>query len=257
MEINVAKEEKGFYLNIWTQIPDIVSIAITSPTGEYISRIAPRVTKREDFSFVFELTTISVTNVLLEPITGDQLIFLKFKKPTEGIWTLTVFADLVVNGRFDIWMNRRGWISKNTKFLQPDVYTTVTEPSTIKDVLCPGAYNHKTDSIYINSGRGLNRRGEVKPDMVAPGVDVYGALPENTFGYMTGTSVSSAITGGAAALLLEWGIILGNDIDIDTLEAIQYFRKGARRDEKIVFPNREWGYGELNFIGILEYFRER
>lgn len=256
VEINVAREEKGFYLNIWSTTPDILSIAITSPTGEYISRIAPRVTIREEFSFVFEVTTITVTNILLEPQTGDQLIFVRFNNPTEGIWTLTVFGDLVVSGRFDIWMNRAGWILEETRFLQPDVYTTVSDPANAIENISIGAYNHKTDSIYINSGRGLTRDEEVKPDIVAPGVDVYGALPVNTFGYMTGTSVSAAITGGACALLLEWGILLGNDLNIDSLVAINYLKKGAERDEDLNYPNREWGFGELDFLGILEYYRE-
>lgn len=256
VEINVARGEKGFYLNIWSMAPDILSIAISSPTGEYISRIAPRVTVRDEFSFVFEKTLIIVTNILFEPETGDQLLFLKFDNPTEGIWTITVFGDLIVNGTFNIWMNRRGWILEQTKFLQPSVYTTITEPSASNAIMGSGAYNHKTDSLYINSGRGYTRSEDVQPIIVAPGVDVYGALPDNTFGYMTGTSVSAAVTGGAAALLLEWGLLLGNDPEINTVVAMRYFMRGATRQNDIIYPNREWGYGELDFIGILEYFRE-
>lgn len=255
VEVNVAKSEKGFYLNIWSRAPDILSIAITSPTGEYISRIAPRVTKKDDFSFVFEATKISVFNVLLEPQTGDQLIFIRFKNPSEGIWTITVFGDLIVNGIFDIWMNRRGWILEQTKFLEPSMYTTITEPTASDVILGSGAYNHKTGSLYINSGRGYTRIDDVQPIIVAPGVDVYGALPVNTFGYMTGTSVSAAITGGASAQLLEWGLLLGNDPNIDTTVALRYFSRGATRDKERIYPNREWGFGQLDFIGILEEIR--
>lgn len=255
VEINVAKGEKGFYINIWGRSPDLLSVSITSPTGEYISRIAPKVSKRDEISLIKEATKITVTNVVYEKQSGSQLIFMRFRNPTEGIWTITVFGDRIVNGRFDIWMNRRGWVLEQTRFLQPDPYTTITEPGTPDTVLTPGAYNHKTESLYINSGRGLNREDDMKPDIVAPGVDVYGAVPINTFGYMTGTSVSAAITGGAAALLLEWGLILGNDKKIDTKVAIHYFIRGARRDEGMIYPNREWGFGELDFNGIFEHIK--
>lgn len=256
VEINVPKGEEGFYLNLWSRGPDILSVAITSPTGEYIGRIAPRVTKREEISLVLEKTNITIYNELFEPQSGNQQIFIRLLNPTEGIWTVTVFGDLVVNGRFDIWMNRSGWILEETKFLQPDAYTTITEPGTPDSVITLGGYDHATGALYINSSRGLNREDDMKPDIVAPGVNVYGALPVNVFGYMTGTSVSAAITGGAAALLLEWGFILGNDEQIDTRIALHYFIRGARRDEALNYPNREWGYGELDFLGIFEYFRE-
>jgi subtilisin family serine protease len=115
-----------------------------------------------------------------------------------------------------------------------------------------GAYNHQSDSIFIESGRGLTRDLELKPDFVAPGVNVIGPLPNNQFGVMTGTSVSTAIAGGAASLLLEWGIVLGNDTDMDTVKVINYFNKGARRKDGIDYPSKEWGYGALDLLGTFE-----
>lgn len=252
VEINVAPNESGFILNIWSNAPDKISISITSPTGEYIDRIPARLRQTEDINLVLENTLIYVEYQLTEERTGDQHIIVRMEKPTEGIWTVTVFGDLIVDGRIDMWLPREGFIKEDTVFLMPDPYTTVTFPSTSIGLMTVGAYNHQSGSLYLATSRGLTRDLEMKPDLVAPGVNVIGPLPNNRFGTMTGTSVSAAITAGAAALLLEWGIVLENDEDIYTSKVINYLIRGATRKENISYPNREWGYGELNLLGTFE-----
>ena len=255
VEINVAANETGFVLNLWNHAPDTMSIAITSPTGEYIDRIPARLTQREDVELVLEKTKIFVEYQLSEERTGDQVIIVRLEEPTEGIWTLTVFGDLIVDGRFDIWLPREGFIQPETRFLAPDPYTTVTFPSTSIGLITTGAYNHQTQSLFIGSGRGLTRDLELKPELVAPGVNVIGPAPFNLFNAYTGTSVSAAITGGAAALLLEWGIVLENDTEMDTEKVKNYLIRGAERKDTINYPSREWGYGELNLLGTFESLR--
>lgn len=252
IEINVAPGESGFILNIWNVSPDKTSISITSPTGEYIGRIPSRLSRTEEIQLVLEETTIFVEYDLIEPRTGDQLTTIRMDRPTEGIWKITVYADLIIDGRIDAWLPREGFIKQETKFMNPNPYTTVTFPSTSISTMTVGAYNHQTDSIYIASGRGLTRDLEIKPNLVAPGVNVIGPMPNNQFGVMTGTSISTAIAGGASALLLEWGIVLGNDTDMDTIKVINYLTKGALRKEAIEYPSREWGFGAINLLGTFE-----
>lgn len=53
---------------------------------------------------------------------------------------------------------------------------------------------------------GIQDYPRMAPDLVAPGVNVGGIFPSG-YGTKTGTSVAAAITAGASALLLEWGIV--------------------------------------------------
>ena len=93
------------------------------------------------------------------------------------------------------------------------------------------------------------------PDFAAPGVGVRGVYPAG-FGTMTGTSAAAAITAGAAALLMEWGIIKNNmpTINGDLIKSLLI--GGCDRDDGIVYPNVKWGYGKLNLYNSFIYLRE-
>ncbi|MBC7961173.1 MAG: S8 family serine peptidase, partial [Vallitaleaceae bacterium] len=199
-----------------------------------------------------EDTVVYVEYQLFEERTGDEQIIIRLERPTEGIWTFTLFGDLIVDGRVDLYLPRKDFIKEETVFLQPDPYMTITFPATSIGLISTGAYNHQTGSLYLGSSRGLTRDLELKPNLVAPGVNVIGPLPGNRYGAMTGTSVSAAITAGAAALMLEWGINYGNDPDMDTQKVLNYLIAGATRSDNLIYPNREWGYGKLNLFGTFE-----
>jgi subtilisin family serine protease len=95
----------------------------------------------------------------------------------------------------------------------------------------------------------------LKPDFTAPGVDVGGVYPTG-YGKMSGTSVAAAITAGAGALLLQWGIVNQNDISMSTYHIRAYLIRGCSRSETIVYPNQQWGYGSLNLLQTFSRMRE-
>lgn len=93
------------------------------------------------------------------------------------------------------------------------------------------------------------------PDLVAPGVNVGGYYPVG-FGTMTGTSVSAALTAGAGALMLQWGIVNNRDPSMSTYHIRAYLIRGCTRSEDITYPNQQWGYGSLNLFQTFNMMRE-
>jgi subtilisin family serine protease len=254
-EINVDSEETGFIVFIWGNSPDKFSVSITSPTGEVTPLFVPKIEKVEQVNLVLEKTTIAFSHYMSIGRTVDELILVRFTEPTQGLWTFFLYGVIIVNGRFNVWLPREGWIKPGTVFTKPDPYSTVTLPSTTLSVITTGAYHQVTNSLYVGSGRGPIRDNKMRPDLVAPGVNIWGPLPGNRYGLMTGTSIAAAMTGGASALLLEWGIVIGKDRNMDTRRVKAYLTRGANRVKGVLYPNTEWGYGTLNLKRSFESIR--
>lgn len=110
-----------------------------------------------------------------------------------------------------------------------------------EDILSVSTYNAENNSFYIESGRGFSRGGNICPDLAAPGVNV-----STIFGRSTGSSLAAAITTGAVAQFMQWAVVEGNNAFAEGTEIKSYLIRGATRNQDVVYPNREWGYGRLN-----------
>lgn len=253
-EINVGGGEKGFSLEFWVRAPSIYSIGFVSPSGEYIDRIPPRAENSRVISFLFEPTVIYVDYEIIERRTGDESVFIRFENPTPGIWKVRVFREQSFKNEFDLWLPLRNFLTSNTYFIQPNPDITITDPGNAIRPITVAACNHVNSSIYINSGRGYTRRGNVKPDIAAPGVNIYGPAPGNTFTTMSGTSIAAAHTAGAAVLLLEWAIVRENSFYFNTTNVKTLMIRGAKRIGT-EYPNRQFGYGILDIYGAFNSLR--
>lgn len=254
VEVKVGKEEKGFILELWSTAPNLFSLGFISPGGEFIAKIPARLGKSERISFVLEATIIYLDYDIVESRTGDFLALVRFQTPTEGIWRIRVYDEIGIAGEFNMWLPMREFISKDTFFIRTEPNITICAPGNGMQSITTSTYNHITNSIYIDSSRGFTRIGRVKPDITAPGVDIYGPVPGGGFGVRTGSSIACAHTAGAAALIMEWGIIEENDLSLNGTGLKKLLIKGARRDTRI-YPNREWGYGVLDVYNVFESLR--
>lgn len=250
VEIRVGERENGFTLELWGQTPDVFSVAFLSPFGEMIPRIPARVGTSQQISFLLEQTKIYIEYRIVESGNGAELIFMRFERPTPGIWTIRVFGSNLLDGTYNMWLPIREFLRDDTYFLQPDPDITITEPGNVQNVITMSAYNNVNGAFYLNAGRGYTRDQRIKPDLSAPGVSVYGPRVSeretDVFTRETGTSIAAALTAGVCAQFLEWGIVRGNETYMKTVYIKSYLIRGADRERNVEYPNRQSGYGKVN-----------
>ena len=248
IEITVGAGERGFVMEIWAESLDILSVAITSPSGERIPRIPARIDTGGVYNFLLERSQVAVDYRVVESASGYEVIFMRFINPAQGIWKIHVYSLTNIVGRYNAWLPLKQFLSGDTYFLNSNPSTTLTEPGAAERVISVGAYNHITDASYAASGRGYTATGLIKPDFVAPGVDVYGVRAGGGYTTRTGTSVAAAHAAGAAALLLTWGVTDGNLPYMGTNEVKSVLIRGAKRENSTVYPNNIYGYGKMDVI---------
>lgn len=254
-ELNVGENEYGFSMEIWGNSPGIYTMDMLSPSGEYIPRMGVRLDETRVLSFIFETTIIHIDFQAVESQSGDQLILIRFRDPAPGTWTFRVYSSDRIDSSFHIWLPMEGFIGENTFFIRPDPYTTILSLGNSRVPITVTGYNDADNSLYLNASRGYTRTGVIKPEIAAPGVALTGPTLEQGFTDVTGTSASAAHTAGIAAMLMEWGIVRQNYIFMNTIVVKVFLMRGARRDEDIIYPNRDWGYGIVDAFNVFDFIR--
>lgn len=248
VEVRVGDDCRGFVMEFWGSVPDIYNISVRTPGGETVPPIRLNLGQSITYSFIYERTRLTVSNILVEPVTGEELLVFRLQDPTAGIWNFRVTATgRVNNGIFHMWLPISQFLTSDVVFLEPDPYTTLTEPAMADNVIATSTYNDLNNSFYYESGRGFSRTGQIRPDFAAPGVNV-----STIYGRQTGSSLSAAITAGGVAQFFQWAVVEQNNEYIESTEIRNYLIRGALRENDVVYPNREMGYGRLNLVGTFD-----
>ncbi|MFW5668263.1 MAG: S8 family peptidase [Acetivibrio ethanolgignens] len=247
VEINIAEGETGVTLELWTEAPQLFTVGIRTPLGN-TTGILPIWYGRGTIPITFPLenSRVFVEYTAVETNTGDEVIVIRILRPAAGIWRIEVVNNTEYLASFNMWMPISGFLKSESRFLSPEPDITICEPGNARSVLTSTAYNHVDGSIYIAASRGFTSTGEIKPELAAPGVAVYGPAPGGGFTARSGTSVGAAFCAGAAALMLEWGVVRGNNLGMQTTEVSNVLIRGADRESNLEYPNRIWGYGKLD-----------
>jgi subtilisin family serine protease len=251
INLRVGEPNVSFRFTIYGTAYDKFSIGVTSPTGETLARLPFRAGFSYSEKLIFEDTTITVG--YYKDI--NTFIVLEFRNATQGIWEVRLYGDSVINGEYYSWLPITGQVNESVEFLKPVPEYTIVFPATGMSSITCGAYNSFDDSLFVSSSWGPTRQPRMSPDLTAPGVGVNGIYPTGN-GTMSGTSVSAAVTAGAAALLLEWGIVQGNmkSMNGDTVRIL--LSSGCRREDGVQYPNVKWGYGKMNLFGTFSVIKE-
>ena len=247
IQLAVGEYEGALNLQIWKSYLDDISVSLESPGGRRAGfiRNVPGAQR-----FALEQTDILLYYGEPSPYSQSQEIYLEFLPQTEyvdsGIWTLTLEAREIRDGRFHLWLPSAAVLNANTRFLEPEPYITLTIPSTARRTVAVGAYDSRSRTYADFSGRGDTRDGRERPILAAPGVDVVTTMPGGGYAAATGTSFATPFVTGAAALLMQWGITDGNDPFLYGEKAAAYLKKGAQPLPAFwAYPNPQIGWGTL------------
>ncbi len=248
--ISLAVQELTPTLNvqIWKAYQDQMDISIISPSGV---RVGPIQEVLGSQRFVIGETELLVYYGEPSPYSIDQEIYIDFLPRNDyinaGVWRIVLTPREIITGRFAMWLPSEGALNAGTAFLRPSEVGTYTIPSTAERTIGVGAYDALTLSYAAFSGRGqLGIGTRIKPDIVAPGVNVMAPTPGGVYAEFSGTSFATPFVTGGAALLMEWGIVNGNDPYLYGEKVKAYLIRGAKPLPGYTeYPNTEVGWGAL------------
>lgn len=257
IEFNIADGEKNFSVVVWVPLPNLLTAAVVSPTGEVAetSESNSQPGQFEQINLILENSRITFSYNLTNATNGNQVIYISIENPKSGVWQLRLKAIYVVNGIYNMWLPQRPLILPETRFINADPFTTIQSPAMAKYAISTSFYNQSNNTININSGRGYSVNNIIKPDLTTGGESAIttGLNRENVV--ITGGSVAGAVLCSAVLLLLQWGIVNGNSPTMYSPTIISYLTRGTSKRPGDIYPNPQWGYGMLNLQGTFENLR--
>lgn len=246
VELAVAQYEPSLNVQIWKYYVDMFDIEIITPSGRNIV-----ISGRQPGSYRYgtDLTKLLIYYGEPSPFSPYQEIYIDFipveSYITAGIWQLRLHGRRVEYGRYDMWLPSYGSIN-GSSFVISSPETTLTIPSTARKIISVGAYDSYNNSYADFSGRGFDRTGGiVKPDIVAPGVNITTAQAGGGLAEASGTSFAAPFASAGAALMMEWGIVRGNDPYLYGEKVKAYLIRGARQLPSEETPSRRTGWGAV------------
>ncbi|MCC8045165.1 MAG: S8 family serine peptidase [Clostridiales bacterium] len=248
VEFLISEFETTMNLQIWKDYADSFEITIVHPNGR---RAGPFAEEIGTVRYHLGNTELLVYYGEPSPYQTQQEIYIDFIPNGDyidsGIWQILLTPRRIVTGEYSIWMPDARARNEGTRFLNSTPDTTMTIPSAASGVIAVGAYDARVDSIASFSGRGWpDTRYLNRPDLVAPGVDVTTTAAGGGYVSVSGTSFAAPFVTGAAALLMEWGILRGHDPYLFGAKVKACLWRGARQLPGFTqWPNNQAGYGAL------------
>lgn len=248
IELSVDDYETGFGVQLWKLYVDSFDIILEGPGGTSVGPINSQLGSQR---IRFARTTVLLYYGKPSPYSKAQEIYFDFIPRYDyvesGVWKIRLVARRIISGQYDFWLPSESALNRSTHFLRPTPDTTLTIPSTALRVISVGAYNDSYQTYADFSGRGFTRLDNlIKPDLSAPGVNVMTSRSGGGYEPVTGTSFATPFVTGSAALLMQWGIVMGNDPFLYGEKLKAYLIRGARHlPGETVYPNPRLGWGTL------------
>ena len=247
VEFAVGNYEPTLSLQIWKNYVDTFDIFLVHPNGTVLGPFYERPATQR---YRAGRTELLVYYGEPSPYSVEQEIYVDFLPLGDyidsGVWNVRLVPGRIVDGSYQMWFPSSAATGSATRFLRPRESDTLTIPSTASNVITVGAYNTATDAYADCSGRGSEDGGALKPSLAAPGVNIETAAPDGRYVSQTGTSFATPFVTGAAALLMQYGVVDGEDPFLYGEKVKAYLQRGARPLPGFgAYPNNQVGYGAL------------
>ena len=250
VELAIGAYTPSLNVQIWKNYQDKMEIYVVHPFGD---RAGPLEQIPGAVRMKLRNTELLIYYGQPAPYTSAQEVYIEFLPLRDGdfidsgVWKFIFVPVKIIQGDFDMWIPGGGTLGEDTRFFRSVPDTTLTLPATASRVISVGAYDARFQSYADFSGRGYTRgTRQVKPDLAAPGVGITTVRAGGGYASVTGTSFATPFVTGAAALLMEWGIVRGNDPYLYGEKLKSYLISGARQlPGEAEYPNPKLGYGVL------------
>ncbi|MDR1541630.1 MAG: S8 family serine peptidase [Clostridiales bacterium] len=245
---------RSFYITFWQNFTDEFFLELILPNGRATGEIL-----YSDQDRNIRLGDIAVRAFYGQPshYNENQEIYFQVEAIKgylpHGLWRIRIRSEQVVEGAFDIWLPVTEEVTSGTAFTLPDTSTTLTLPSSAQRVVTVGGYDYRYGSLADFSGRGFTRTGGIKPDLVAPSVNILAPKTGGGYDSYTGTSIAAPFVTGAVALMMQWGIVQGNDPFLYGQRVKAFLKSGTQKSPGIEYPSPAWGYGTLCLKNSLDH----
>lgn len=235
VEIYVGDYMRSFNLQIWKHYLDEFDIVIESPTNRQIGPLSSY-SRVQNYTLPQEVVSVYYSEPT--PYNPEQEIYISWIPRddyiTSGIWRIYLEPKKIISGDYNMWLPVAGSTSSEVSFVRPVIFNTLVVPSTARYVLSVAAYDSRNDTFASFSGRGPELEQGLpqavgKPDLAAPGVAINTCKVGGGYREVSGTSFAAPFVTGAAALLMQYGIVEGRDPYLYGEKIRASLIKGARR----------------------------
>ncbi|GIM33181.1 S8 family peptidase [Paraclostridium bifermentans] len=259
IKIEVNDDEEEIEVDLWINKPDKLNVIIVSPTGEesklsYVSNYSIM-----EGIFDLEGTKYRIYTIYPLPYGGQQQTAIKLINVKKGTWTIRLIGQYISNGIYNVYLPNKGLTKSIVKFSSNNPKYTINFPGGYRDMITVGTYDSINKSIWSESSRGpvIGVIGKmIKPDIVAPGVNIIAPYPGQNYCTITGSSVAASYVVGGVALVMQYTFSDRYYKSKGVVQKIRTFlRGGAKRSNQLVYPNEIYGYGVLDIKGAFDQLK--